>query len=169
MSSSQPFFCKELAPLLKLLWIGNFNIAAIDRKNISKSYNYKDTIRTHINKLCLLHVDITTAFSGEKHHDKRTTPWIFKTTKKIKGFQHPKNELPGHSKWPFDSLVGGHLTFEKGSRFHHPKKVTSRIARYIIYHKHQAFMKLNIPFVPLIPWVWESRFTFNSWMIKNRP
>ncbi len=37
--------------------------------------------------------------------------------------------LPGDSKWPFDPLVGGHLAFQRVTD-HHPKKVTSRIARY---------------------------------------
>ncbi len=34
--------------------------------------------------------------------------------------------------WPFCPLVGGHDSPLKGTRFHHPKKVTSRIARYPI-------------------------------------
>ena len=37
-------------------------------------------------------------------------------------------QRPGDSKWPFDSLVGGHQQPLKGS-LNHPKKVTSRIAR----------------------------------------
>ena len=33
-------------------------------------------------------------------------------------------------------LVGGHDSPFQGSRFHHPKKVTSRIARYRVGCKH---------------------------------
>ena len=40
--------------------------------------------------------------------------------------------LPGDSKWPFDPLVGGHDPPLKGSRFHHPKKVTAWITRYTL-------------------------------------
>ena len=32
--------------------------------------------------------------------------------------------------WPFHPLFRGHQQPFKGSRFHHPKKITSRIARY---------------------------------------
>ena len=35
---------------------------------------------------------------------------------------------PCHSKWPFYPLLGGHQQPLKGTRFHHPRKVTSRIA-----------------------------------------
>ena len=40
-------------------------------------------------------------------------------------------QRPDDSKWPFDSLVGGHQQPLKGS-LNHPKKVTSRIARGIV-------------------------------------
>ena len=39
------------------------------------------------------------------------------------------DKVPGDSKWPFYPPVGGQDSPFKGSRFHHPKKVTSRIAR----------------------------------------
>ncbi len=40
---------------------------------------------------------------------------------------------PGDSKWHFYPLVEGHQQPLKGSRFHHPKKVTSRIAREVFF------------------------------------
>ena len=39
--------------------------------------------------------------------------------------------------------VGGQLTFDFGSRFHHPKKkVTSKIARYRLYEKNLGWLFL---------------------------
>ena len=41
--------------------------------------------------------------------------------------------------WPFYPLVGGHDSPWKGSRFHHPKKVTSRTARQFVISKNTYF------------------------------
>ena len=49
--------------------------------------------------------------------------------------------LTGDSKWPFDPLVGGHQQPLKGSRFHLPKKGTSRIARYIVLSFFPPFLR----------------------------
>ena len=51
---------------------------------------------------------------------------------KSPGLDNKKNPLPGDSSRDptNDPLFGGHQQPFKGSRFRHPKKVTSRIARY---------------------------------------
>ena len=53
------------------------------------------------------------------HGKKRISKWDFTPPPKKK----KKRPKPGDSKWPFHPLVGGHLTFLKGS-LNHPKKVS---------------------------------------------
>ena len=75
-----------------------------------------------------------------------------------------KKHIPGASKWPFDSLVGGHLTFPNG-HLTIPKRA-QRIARFFCLHpsslkqpsfcqkKKTSFLLANQALWFLGGWIW---------------